>query len=394
MKTRNPNEIKALIEKYIRKECTKQELQVLAEYFKDSPDLDAMPTMQEVKGILGGTQELPADSAERIAKEIMSARLPEKNSSKTLVLKRKKFRRYIGWAAAACLIGVVATSLLWLDGTQIASPNTEIADLETVELKTGEGTVVDLSSASSIEIRNSEGKLLGTKQGNVLKYLPQEEITALEYSTIRIPHGKRFQLQLSDGSIVHLNANSTFRYPINFMPDGKREVFLSGEAYFDVVTDTEHPFIVSTQELDIEVLGTEFSVNAYKEVEGETVVLVEGKVNVSNTQGQSIEMAPNQRVTIQGSKMEKTMVIASELTSWKDGYFTINNAPAKQIIALLEQYYNVTITSQNDQDHNNIIGSGKIYLSDSIENVMTTLSLLTNTNYSFEDKATVNPLSQ
>ncbi|MFR7808806.1 MAG: FecR family protein [Butyricimonas faecihominis] len=96
-----------------------------------------------------------------------------------------------------------------------------------------------------------------------------------EYYTINIPYGAEYNLVLSDGSKIYLNAGSTLRYPDQFIGD-KREVFLTGEAYFEVKSDSLHPFIVHASDVAIRVLGTSFNVNAYAEGTWVKTTLVEG----------------------------------------------------------------------------------------------------------------------
>ena len=100
------------------------------------------------------------------------------------------------------------------------------------------------------------------------------------YNTLKIPYGKKFEVQLSDGTIVHLNAGTSLRYPVQFVKNQSRQVYLTGEAFFEVSKDKAHPFTVNTQEVNVEVLGTKFNVNSYTEDVSTDVVLVEGKVSL------------------------------------------------------------------------------------------------------------------
>src|SRR5690606_25698590 len=110
-----------------------------------------------------------------------------------------------------------------------------------------------------------------------------------------IPKGKKFQIQLSDGTLVHLNAGSSLRYPVDFLSEGPRQVFLSGEAYFDVAKNASNPFIVNVDDLEVRVLGTQFNVSAYSEDEYIDVVLVEGSVNLNKKEGDMVELSPGQK---------------------------------------------------------------------------------------------------
>ncbi|MGK4568546.1 FecR family protein [Flavobacterium sp. 3HN19-14] len=90
---------------------------------------------------------------------------------------------------------------------------------------------------------------------------------------------------MSDGTVIHLNSGTTLRYPVKFIAGENRQVFLDGEAYFDVAKDKAHPFIVNADKLNVRVLGTHFNVTNYPEDDQTDVVLVEGSVGLygSNT---------------------------------------------------------------------------------------------------------------
>lgn len=385
MKRPNHDEFKTLLEKYIKKECSPEELHRLELYLQQTTNQDILPSMEEVKELLGTTYELPAESAARIKQEILANKPKSASKVKQLAQTRNHKRRtYIQWAAAACFLGLITTSLWWFNNSGIASEPTVVSKPSVIELRTASGEVVDLSGSDLIEVQDAQGSVVGTKHGDVLTHAPLTDKSMLEYNTITIPHAKRFQLELSDGSIVHLNANSSLRYPINFIPETNRKVYLSGEAYFEVAPDQDHPFVVHTDKLAIKVLGTQFNVQAYPEIRSENVILVEGKVAVRTNHGQNVLMDPNEQLSIDGQNLKTTAVNALEVTSWKDGYLTVNSTELKQVISQLETYYNIDISSSDNA--NQSIGSGKIYLSRNIETIMTTLSLLTKSDYSFEPR--------
>ena len=173
------------------------------------------------------------------------------------------------------------------------------------------------------------------------------------YNTLKIPYGKQLKVALSDGTKVMLNAGSEFRYPVNFIKGKKREVFLQGEAYFDVAHDARHPFVVEANALDIQVLGTKFNVANYKEDVSTEVVLVDGSVMLqSNTEtaekSQTI-LSPGFKGIFK--KSEKTIetkeVNTAIYTAWTDGFVVFREAPFQNILKKLERHYNVKIRNTN-----------------------------------------------
>ncbi len=128
--------------------------------------------------------------------------------------------------------------------------------------------------------------------------------------TLKIPRGMNQQLTLTDGTKVWLNAESTLEYPETFEGKPNREVYLKGEAYFEVTKDTEHPFRVKTDALETLVLGTSFNVRAYSK-EDTQVTLVEGSVKVSDKHQGELHLQPGEHTN---QKLNKTKVESRRLS--------------------------------------------------------------------------------
>ncbi|KAF0095507.1 MAG: anti-FecI sigma factor FecR [Puniceicoccaceae bacterium 5H] len=160
-------------------------------------------------------------------------------------------------------------------------------------------------------------------------------------------------LSLADGTRVTLNAGSTLSYPQQF-ESGVRRVELDGEAFFEVVSDAAHPFIVQTDDLDVVVTGTVFNVRNYDDEGRAEVSLLEGKVEVkSHAEGAAVStyLKPEQQL-----KLEKTAGQASigsfestEILAWKDGDFVFRNTPLSQVARELSRFYGIDV-SVDDPD--------------------------------------------
>lgn len=376
------NDIKVLLHKYIRKECTPAEIDEVVLFFQKATDADAvaLPTVEEVLELLDEKEILEEESSEKILKAILSISKEGKNKR---ILFRKAVQRI---AAAAVVTGILFAGLYFKQDLQFNRELTAVPAEQFVTIELGDGKKTILENTDSFQITDAEGDILGVQRGSAIEYAPEKEVASLHYNTIRVPHGKRFELSLSDGTKVHLNAGTTLKFPVSFVKRELREVFLTGEAFFEVAEDKAHPFIVNTGGLSVEVLGTEFNVEAYEQNASQKVVLVEGMVNVQNDEGRSIVMEPSQMVSSKGKNLYKTTVNPSHFISWKDGYFTLQETSVAETIALLERYYHIKISSEEQKDPHKIVGSGKVYLSDKVENVISTLSLLTKNEYSFNYK--------
>ena len=197
---------------------------------------------------------------------------------------RKLISNWGKYAAAIALLFGIA--LLYQQG-QLSS-NAELGIVpknEPVTLKLDDGTLQTIDVSQTKDVKDADGNTVGTQNRNQIRYSEVENTRKLVYNTLIVPKGKQFELELSDGTAVHLNAGSSLRYPVHFLPSEPRKVFLAGEAYFDVNKNESRTFVVNVDALDVEVLGTEFNISAYEEDQNIDVVLVKGAVSLSKKDG-------------------------------------------------------------------------------------------------------------
>lgn len=165
------------------------------------------------------------------------------------------------------------------------------------------------------------------------------------YNTIIVPYGERSQISLYDGTKVWLNSGTKLRYPVVFSRN-TREVFIEGEAYFDVAKDTKHPFEVSAGQLKVLVLGTRFNICAYPEENEFSATLDEGSVNaVNTTNGKAIKLNPGEQVVLnlETNGLKKLSVQTELYTSWKENLLKFEDAPFSDVIKKMERWYDVKI---------------------------------------------------
>lgn len=175
----------------------------------------------------------------------------------------------------------------------------------------------------------------------------------IAFNTVIVPNGQKKVITLSDGTRVWVNSGSTFRYPQTFK--GKnREVQLTGEAFFDVTHNQKHPFIVSTNEVNIKVLGTAFNVSAYPDGHSITTTLVRGRVvayrkSASETLGNRVFLFPGQEAKYSSAEHRFTVstVNTRNTGSWKSGNLMFNNTPLTEVVKKLNRWYNVNIQIQD-----------------------------------------------
>lgn len=274
-----------------------------------------------------------------------------------------KSRRFIPLLKYAAMISIViGFGYLYLNGFFIDKPEKLTISEESIRLKLNDGEVKTIASFKhkpnigfsykKKQIVDAKGKVLGVQSGNTIDYKHSNvEDEVLIYNTLTVPYGKRFKVILSDGTQVDLNAGTSLKYPVKFIAGNNRQVFLDGEAFFDVTKDTEHPFIVNVNELNVEVLGTQFNISSYPEDEFIRTVLVEGAVSVyENTNNAEASILEPEHQAIWNKENKSVSIEEADtplFTSWIDGKIVFRHMSFKNIIKKLERHYNVIILSNN-----------------------------------------------
>ena len=162
---------------------------------------------------------------------------------------------------------------------------------------------------------------------------------------IHVPAGQRINLTLQDGTEVWLNSKSTLTYPVLFS-NNERHVIVEGEAFFNVAKDNKRPFIVSSKDVDIKVLGTQFNIYSYPQESYMETSLVEGKLQVyfRDNPRESLTLTDKQKVIIANPEMKMSATTDDDnLFLWKDGIYSFKNVLLIDILKKLELYYDVTI---------------------------------------------------
>lgn len=191
--------------------------------------------------------------------------------------------------------------------------------------------------------------------------------------TVSVPAGQRTHLTLPDGTTVWLNARTTFSYPTSFNSN-ERTVFLQGEAYFEVSKNLHKPFIVQTQQYNIEVLGTKFDVEAYPDSKNFETTLMQGSVKVSSPQNpeQSLTLKPNEKVFLKDGVLTSTQVSDFSSYRWKEGLICFKNIPFEYVMEEFEKYYGMKIVVKNKSVHSYSY-TGKFRQTDGIDYALNVL---------------------
>ena len=214
-------------------------------------------------------------------------------------------------------------------------------------------STLTLSDGSNVQIPNKKSEIEYKPDGQIVinkkdTVLSRQTLTEESFNELFVPYGKNASIKLPDGTLAHLNAGSRLVYPPKF-EGSKRMVYLVGEGYFDVTHNEEMPFIVKTEELNIEVLGTTFDLSAYPSDKIVETVLVEGKVKISkpgfHLGNNEYILEPNQRAAynIETKDTKISNVDIENYVSWHQGYLIFETQELNRIIKKLERYYNIKI---------------------------------------------------
>ncbi len=233
---------------------------------------------------------------------------------------------------------------------------------EAITITLDNGTIETLDPMANKKVKDAHGNIIGKQDRSKLTYngsgasSPEgNNSRKLIYNTLKVPYGKRFDVILTDGTHVFMNSGTSLRYPVRFLKGFDRAVFLTGEAYFDVAKDREHPFTVHADELDIEVLGTKFNVSHYPEDTNINTVLVEGSVELHTKKGEGRNgegtlLKPGFKAEWRKAGNDITIenIDAEIYTAWVQGKLVFRNTPFRKIRQAVERKYNVTIKNRNE----------------------------------------------
>ncbi len=359
--------IEDVIIKYINNEATADELAILKDALKSEETKELFDSYVQDDYLLNSEFQVFND------KDALNKFMKKTNdSTKLKVSWRKRSLVFLKYAAMIAIVFGTAITYKYFSQKEVKP----ISKYEiTLELSDGTTKVIDPNVNQ--EIVNAKGNLVGKQDHEKLIYQNSQNQNkeSLSYNKLYVPYGKTFQIELSDGTVVHLNAGSTLKFPVKFVKGMSREVFLNGEAYFIVSKDKKDSFIVSTNDISTEVYGTEFNVSCYENDNNRDVVLVEGSIGVYSTASEItkqdlVMLTPNEKASFdkQSKNITTKNVKVYNYIAWKDGVLMFENEKFENILKRLERHYNVSIQN-NYTALNNIKFTGTFDI-ESIEQIM------------------------
>lgn len=261
---------------------------------------------------------------------------------------RNRKMRLVGSAAAVLLFIGISTLIhtrAFMPGSPPSIPPTaEIPGK--IELLLPDGRKIALTNGKE-QLLFTDSLFMVVDQNNQQLYSSGGE--EIEYGELIVPVAAEYNLLLSDGTRVFLNSNTTFRFPKSF-GSGKREVFLTGEAYFDVAPDSTRQFVVHSGAMAVYVTGTSFNVKSYPRREKMATTLVSGSVDVF-FHDRHYPLSPGEQIVCDttSNTVAVNRVNTELYTSWKEGFYLFEDLPLEEIMETLSTWYNLEVCFNHEE---------------------------------------------
>lgn len=262
------------------------------------------------------------------------------------------------WAAASVLMITVATLYFWLKAPDEVKPVDVAVQSENIQ-PGKEGALLTLADGSKVSLDTLRNGVIAMQDGvtarvvdGVLQY--NGKSSGMVFNTMSTPRGRQFHLTLPDGTGVWLNAASSIRYPVAF-DARERKVEVTGEVYFEVMKNKQHPFIVNVNNrMEVEVLGTDFNINAYDNESAIAATLLSGSIKVIKSDvADQLVLKPGQQALMNNAATAQHGIQLvpdadiEKVTAWRKGLFNFRDIPFDEAMRQLQRWYDIEVVYEN-----------------------------------------------
>ncbi|MGK9127258.1 FecR domain-containing protein [Olivibacter sp. SA151] len=288
--------------------------------------------------------------------EMIQADLAEVYQRIPALSKNKSFTLWPRIVAAAIFLLFVSIGFYFFKEKDPSQPLVQIVDKSKINpndfapgtnkalLTLADGSQIALDNAPDQKILDKGGIKITKNEDGLITYQINPGVRKSKSNTLSTPKGGQYQVILSDGTKVWLNAASSLRYPTVFTGN-ERKVILNGEAYFEVAKNEKQPFKVVTDRQELLVLGTHFNINSYEDEPDVKTTLLEGSVKVSAFQTkQTILLKPGEQAALKRSgKLKVAQINAENAIAWKSGLFQFQGSGIQEALRQMARWYDITI---------------------------------------------------
>ncbi|MBO9673108.1 MAG: FecR domain-containing protein [Sphingobacteriaceae bacterium] len=374
------NQLRALLQRYEKGECNPEEEALIERFYLSESANETLA--KDPDGI--------EKDREKIWKNIAQATTPPKNKTKSFYIAvsvAASFIMILGYIFYSNPSPTVKTNVPEKNTTAYAHivPGGNVAVLTLAD-----GTKLGLDKSPLGKIALQDGAEISKTANGQLSYqlvsVPAVTDGQMASNVLSTPRGGQYQVVLSDGTKVWLNAASVLHFPARFTGQ-QRLVTLEGEAYFEVAKDRHKPFKVLSAGQTVEVLGTHFNINSYADEKSTRTTLLEGSVRIRakshNGQENMAILKPGEQAT-NAADLKVTQADVQETIAWKNNQFTFHSKPLSAIMRDISRWYNVDVEYKGNISEKSFTGSVSRYAE--IAKVLETLELTNMVHFKVEER--------
>ena len=354
-----PKNLENLFQRYLDNECTPDEILMLLKYFEAGENEELLKKLIRSQWeLIDNSSRSPIEGFESLLNTSFNKiKLAISTDNKKMVSAPLHKLRWVAISAAAAVIFLFSAAAFYFlhekNGSTIASQNAIqpvkdiLAGHSNAVLTLDNGATILLDTAANGTLARQGNSNISKLNGQIAYNKTGDMNAKPVYNTITTANGNQYQLILTDGSKVWLNAASSIRFPTSFTGN-EREVQIAGEAYFEVAKYATKPFKVvftnkAGKKAEIEVLGTHFNVNTYMDEPDMKTTLLEGSVKIKSS-GKMEMLSPGQQaiITTNGIGLKKNVDL-DNIIAWKNGYFLFDNTDIYTLMRQVSRWYNVDV---------------------------------------------------
>lgn len=305
--------------------------------------------------------ELANPLSSDLTDEMIQTDLADIHSRLPALSNHRSFSMWPRIVAAAIFLLFVSIGFYFFKEKDVSQPLVQVVDkaeinsndfapgTNTALLTLADGSKIALDSSINQKILDKGGIKITKTEDGLITYQINPGIKELRSNTLSTPKGGQYQVILSDGTKVWLNAASSLSYPTVFSGN-ERKVLLKGEAYFEVAKNAKQTFKVITDRQELVVLGTHFNINSYEDEPDIKTTLLEGSVKVSSLQtNQTILLKPGEQSALKKSgKLKVDQINAENAIAWKSGLFQFQGSSIQEALRQMARWYDVTIEFEGE----------------------------------------------
>lgn len=367
-----------LLDKYNAGLANAEESAIVERWYVNANTLDTLPDMQD----------------------ILDDQLESRKKLQFHMQPKQKVRLWSLISSAAAVLVIVGLTMFYFSnqdkGRQLASVvQTDVAPGGNKAILTlADGQEITLADAGDGTVAEQAGvAITKTKDGQLIYQVAKNKQSSSMgnakedvYNTISTPAGGQYQIILPDGTKVWLNALSSLKYSINLGKGKQRGVELKGEGYFEVARDQQRPFLVKTDQQNVEVLGTHFNINNYHDEDVPSTTLLQGSVKVYNNRYSRV-IKPGQQAQFESTGQIKIVPVNTEqVVAWKNGVFSFKRAGLETVMRQIARWYNVEVSYEGEVPE--ISFTGKIYRNVNLQEALRSIGYI-GVQYSVENKKVI-----